>query len=94
MFNSFERKDHKFNTKERLKVETSKIVDDLCQARKEGKKTKYDASPGNYRTPEIELTNRSFTEAARYYPPFDRIKANGIKVVPKPAGTVKDLLEE
>ena len=30
MFNSFEKKDHKFNTKERLKVETGKIIDELC----------------------------------------------------------------
>ena len=71
MFNNFEKKDHRFNTKKRLEVEANLLVDDLNKARLQGKKTAYDLSPGYYRPPEIELNNRAFAEGARYYNRFE-----------------------
>ena len=66
----------------------------MNRARLEGKKTQYDLGPSNFVPPEVEIANRSFAEGARYYAQFDHQKVNGIKVVPKPAAHVNELLKE
>ena len=87
-FSSFEVQDHKFRMRDQMKKEGERINAGLIAARDNNLKTQYDTRPSNWIAPEIEVASRSFAEGARYFPPFDKFRAHGLKNVPVPAGNV------
>lgn len=101
-YNSYELRDHKNKTKERLKDEINNISHRIATQRAAvmnattyGKKGMSSTNYGDWKAPEIEQINRNFNEASRFYNTHKAARKHGLKYVPPPvAENVQQLLDE